>query len=247
MLNRTMATQKAAYAASGEPARNVEAFRERIAGITTAEELVADRQLLSVALGAFGLQDDINSRYFITRILSDGTTDSTDLANRVSNKAYLSLARVFGFGDGTVHTGDEGFADLITAQYLDRSFEVAVGDSNESFRFALNAQRELAALATDGSSDATRWFSVLGSKPLRTVFETAFGLPTAFGAIDIDLQLETMRDRADRYFGSRDFAQFSDPDTLDRLVRQYLARADASGTQTGLSGAAIAVQLLGGA
>ncbi|MEI4485029.1 DUF1217 domain-containing protein [Frigidibacter sp. MR17.14] len=246
MLNRTMTSQKQAFAASGEPARNVAAFKERIASVTSAEALVKDRQLLSVALGAFGLQDDINNKFFITKALSDGTTDASDLANRVSNKAYLSMAQAFGFGDGTVHTADAGFADQIAQAYLDRQFEVAVGDSNESFRFALNAQRELPALADKTSSDTTKWYTVLGSPPLRKVFESAFGLPAAFGAIDVDLQVETLRDRADSYLGSRDFAQFGDSAAMDKLIRLYLVRSDASAGQVGLSGAAIASQILAG-
>ena len=72
-LKRTMATQTAAFNASGELKRDEDYFRARIGKINSAEELVADRRLLKVALGAFGLDADINSKAFVQNVLEDGT------------------------------------------------------------------------------------------------------------------------------------------------------------------------------
>ena len=46
------------FTKSIELKRDTEYFQEKISSITSAEELVSDRRLLTVALGAFGLQDD---------------------------------------------------------------------------------------------------------------------------------------------------------------------------------------------
>ncbi|MEO0912023.1 MAG: flagellar protein, partial [Pseudomonadota bacterium] len=54
-LQRTEETQRATFDRSPLLAREVEYFKENIANVLTAEELVADRQLFKVALGAFGL------------------------------------------------------------------------------------------------------------------------------------------------------------------------------------------------
>ena len=51
-LNRTREVQQSAFEASPQISRDVAAFEERIGSITSAEELVGDRQLLRVALGA---------------------------------------------------------------------------------------------------------------------------------------------------------------------------------------------------
>ena len=45
-----------------------------------------------MALGAFGLQDDINNRYFIRKILEEGTTNEDALANRFSDTRPASRA-----------------------------------------------------------------------------------------------------------------------------------------------------------
>ncbi len=64
-LARTREAQKQAFVASASQQRDEAYFRAKIGGISTAEELVADRRLLSVVLGAFGLEADIDNRYFI--------------------------------------------------------------------------------------------------------------------------------------------------------------------------------------
>ena len=57
LLNRTFESQSEAFNASPQIVRDTDYFVEYIASVRTAEELVADRRLLSVALGAFGLED----------------------------------------------------------------------------------------------------------------------------------------------------------------------------------------------
>jgi hypothetical protein len=54
-LNRTMDSQKSAFNESNEIKRDTEYFKENIGSVESAEDLMSDRRLLSVALGAFGL------------------------------------------------------------------------------------------------------------------------------------------------------------------------------------------------
>ena len=68
-LQRTGDDQKRIFTESSDVQRDTAYFRDRIGTITTAEELVSDRRLLKVALGAFGLGDDINNKYFIRNTL----------------------------------------------------------------------------------------------------------------------------------------------------------------------------------
>ena len=82
-LSRTLPTQKAAHAANTQLDRETQYFREKIGNITTAADLVADRTLLKVALGAFNLQDDLPNKYFIQKILEGGVLSTDSLANRI--------------------------------------------------------------------------------------------------------------------------------------------------------------------
>lgn len=244
-LNRTRETQMAAFTASAANQTDEAYFRERIGNIDSAEALVADHRLLKVALGAFGLGDDIASKFFIRKVLEEGTEADRALANRLSNKQYAAMADTFGFGDTDgAKTREAGFADQILEMFRVRQFEIAVGVQDDSLRLALNAQRELPELAARGSSENTKWYSILGTPPLRTVMQTAFGLPAQFPAMDIDRQLSIMKEKSAALLGSADPAILADPDVLDKLLRTYLARSSAADMSVANSGAGAALQLL---
>ena len=224
-LQRTYDSEFAAFNKSPQVQRDTEYFLEKISSVTSARELVNDRRLLGVALGAFGLQDDIKNRYFIQRILEDGTQNDDALANRLSDERYKRLSKAFGFGPGEFRMTvlKSSMAD-IAERNLVESFEVAVGEQDDSMRIALYAGRELADLAKSDSSNRAKWFTMMGLPPLRKMFETAFGLPSGFGKEDIDKQAGVFRDRARSALGTDDFAQFEDPKVVEKLTNLYLAR-----------------------
>ena len=244
-LKRTLPAQTQALQASPEIRRDEAYFREKIGSINTAEDLVKDRRLLKVALGAYGLDADINNRFFIRKVLEGGTLKEGSLANRLADKQYLKLADAFGFGDfSTPRNKLSDFADKTLALYRTRQFEGAVGQQNGDYRLALNAERELGALAAKSSSNDTKWFTVLGNIPLRKVFETALRLPASIGAIDIDRQLAVFKSRADSQFGSSELSQFKDPAKLDTLVRSFLLVSEQSANSSAVQPAARALQIL---
>jgi hypothetical protein len=222
-LERTQATQQAAFDKGPQLARDITHFEERIAAVTTPADLVADRRLLKVALGAFGLEGEIDKRAFIRKILDEGTSDPRALANRLTDPAWRKFAQAFGFGDpGGARTSDPGFAGEIAAAYRTRAFEAAVGEASNDMRLAMNFRREMAEYS---KGEGASWFTLLGSKPLRTVMEKALGLPKEFGQIDVDRQRDMMADRADRVFGKPDLTAFQDPAMVEKAINRFLARS----------------------
>ena len=244
-LNRTMESQQSAFENSSTRARETDYFREKIGSIETAEQLVADRRLLNVALGAFGLEDDINNKYFIQKVLEDGTLDADALGNRLSDTRYYEFSKAFGFGDfETPNTVLSSFADDIVTQYNAQQFEIAVGEQNNDFRLALNFARNIVEIADKETSDNGKWYSVMGNEPLRSVFETALGLPSSFAALDLDQQLDQFREKTRALFGDSEVAQFSDPEKQDTLVRMFLVRSEIASSPASLSSASNALTLL---
>lgn len=244
-LSRTFDTQLASFAKSPAIARDIDYFRQNIGSVRTAEDLVSDRRLLTVALGAFGLQDDLPNRALIRRVLEDGTSSREALANRLSDDRYKQLSDAFGFGPGQgLQTGRPGFADRIITRFERQSFEVAVGRVDESMRIALSGQRELARIAADNKSSDAQWFTVLSLPPLRKKLEVALGLPASVGQIDIDKQRDLFQERARRQFGTDKLAELARPEVMERITQAYLIRQQISSGQSSLSGAAAALTLL---
>ena len=245
-LQRTYDTQLESYSASPVNERETKYFLDNIGKVQTAEDLVSDRRLLQVALGAFGLEDDINNRYFIQKILSDGTSADDALSNRLADKRYREFSEAFGLGPGEVRkTGLISDMEAIAQDNVVSRFEIAVGESDETMRISLYTQHTLAELAVQDSSADTKWFDLMGQPPLRSMMETALGLPSSFGQLDIDRQLEVFKDRLSGLTGSDDLAQFTDEASVARLTDQYLARSQIAQLQSTISPAQTALILLG--
>lgn len=248
-LNRTKEAQLDTFREGVEIKRDVEYFKENIGSISTAEELVSDRQLRKVALGAFGLDDDIDNIYFIQKVLSDGVLSDDALANKLTDNRYYEMSKEFGFGSFSIpSTAISTFGDRITQMFEERQFEIAVGNQNETMRYAMTLDRELEDMASKSTTDNGRWYSVMGNTPVRNAVETALGLPSSLGSLDLDQQLNEFREKTERYFDNGEIAQFADPDKRTEMLRLFLVRSElqtGGGLQT--SSAANALSLLSGA
>ena len=244
-LKRTIDRQQAVQQASPVQQRDEAYFRDAIGKVKSAEQLVSDKRLLRISLAAFGLEGDVNSRAFIQKILEGGTLKEGSLANKLADKQYQKLSAAFGFGDFSVpRTQISTFADEILSQFRARSFEAAVGAQNNTYRLALNAEREIPALASRTIGETAKWYTLLGNAPMREVMQTALGLPKSFAAIDLDQQVSVMKRRAEAAFGASTVSQFTDPAKMEALVRRFQLRAEMQGQQSASSPAAIALALL---
>jgi len=244
-LQRTLEAQQDAFDQSSVVQRDTDYFLEKIETIDSAEDLINDRRLLSVALGAFDLTDDINNKFFLQKILEEGIIDPDALANKLADTRYQEFAKAFGFGDfDTPNTKLSTFGADIVNRYQTVQFEVAIGTQNDDFRLALNATRSLSDIATDDLSLDGKWFTIMGNAPLRNVFETAFGLPSSFSQLDLDKQVETFKDKANSRFGSNDPEIFADTVVREDLVRLFLLQSEVAALNTQQSSRNIALQLL---
>lgn len=224
-LNRTLETQTKAFEKSPQIQRDTEYFETKISEANTAEKLVSDRRLLRVALGAFGLSDDLNNKAFIRKILEGGTRKPDALANKLSDDRYREFAKAFSYGDGNgVQTNNTVWVRSITSRFRKIEFEVAVGIQDQSMRLAMDAKRNMADIAEQSGKDETRWLKIMGNPPLRQVFETALGLPSSFGQADLDMQVTEFSDRAKRQLGLTDLKDLSKPSVQDAVIERFLLR-----------------------
>lgn len=244
-LERTADAQRTAFNESTSVVRTTDSFRDRIGDITTAEDLVNDRELLSVALGAFGLDDDINNTFFIRKVLEEGTVNPDALANKLSDTRYAAMSEAFGFGNfnGLSLTGLSFFADDIIDRYEAEQFNRAVGEQNNDMRLALNLGPALDGIIEATSSENGQWFSMMGNAPLRNMFQTALGFPTSFGTLDIDKQLEQYKARSEATFGTDKLADLTSPENQEKMIRLFLLRSEAA-TASATSAGSVALTLL---
>ncbi len=224
-LKRTQNRQTALFSRSPEMTRAVAYFRANIGAVRSARQLVLDRRLLQVALGAFGLDADLDKKFFIRKILEEGISNPRAMANRLSDRRYRRLAKAFSFDAPTgAATGQPGFADRIIDAYKTRQFEIAVGKSDPPLRLAMNFRREIRTLAARDTGDRTGWYVLLASPPMRRVVEGALGLPRQFAGLDIDRQVDMLKSRFGTTIGVSRLSQFADDRKVEAVIRKYLVR-----------------------
>lgn len=221
-LDRTGDRLFETFSASSDIQREAEYFMETAADVTTVEALVGDRRLLSVVLGAFGLDEDIDKGAFIRKIIDEGTIDSTAIANRLVEPAYREMAAFLGFGDFGGTLVFENTRQNLVDRFLQRQFEVSVGDVDFDLRLVMNFRRKASEIVTAAPSDQTAWLQLLGSAPLREVVETTLNLPSQFGALDLDLQLEEVQSRASNIFGSSSPTEIFNDGGVESFVERFV-------------------------
>lgn len=243
-LKNTRDTQQDAFDNSTAITTNADYFRDNIGKIQSAEELVNDRRLLTVTLGAFGLDSDIENRFYVQKVLEEGTLDDESFANRLADKRYFAMAEAFGFDLTPPSTAISTFPEEILEAYRTRQFEVAVGEQDSDLRLALGIERDISELANSELSEDAAWFTIMGTPTMRSVFETALGLPSEIAAVDIDRQLEEFKEKSSSLFGTTDPADFTDPELQETLVRNFLFRAELAASASATSRGSVALTLL---
>ncbi len=244
LLQQTYDVQTANFNETSQIRRDTDYFKETIGNISTADELVADHRLLSVALGAFGLDEDLGNKFFIKKMLEEGVVAEDALANRFTDTRYHDMVEAFGFGPSEItRTGLSLFTDEIVESYQVKQFEIAVGEQDPTMRIALYAQNELPEVVSGDTSEDQKWFTIMGQPAFRELFEGALGLPSSFSQIDIDKQREIFEERTKSIFGSGDLTQFESVEAVDRVISRYLVQSQVDAISVS-SSASIALTLL---
>ncbi|TCP61196.1 uncharacterized protein DUF1217 [Rhodovulum bhavnagarense] len=243
-LERTMERQQQTFAQGPGLRAEADHFRGMIGKALDANDLVSDYRLLKVALGAFGLDDQIASKYLIKKVLQQDTADPDALANQLPDKRWLDFANAFSSGGQvSARVRDPRFVEEIVNRFQTRQFERAVGERDDALRLAMNLERELAGIAVGDSSENAKWYTIMGTPAVRAVFDTALGLPDAFATLDLDRQLGVYKTRVAAMFGADSVTQFTDSATREKLIQNFMIRREINDFGIASSGQ-IALQLL---
>ena len=169
------------------------------------------------------------------------------MADRLVDKRYARMAEAFGFDSkfGPRTRLDHVVSQMI-ASYETRQFEIAVGNQDQTLRLSLGFEREIASIVERASSDNSAWYGILGNPPVRKVVTDAFNLPSAFTALDLDRQVETLKDKTQGLYGSDKASVLTIPSNTQDLVRRYLVQAVNTGSSINTSGQSSALAILRG-
>lgn len=216
-----------------EHARAITSFRERIADVQTAEQLVDDRELYVFVMKAFDLEDQIFGKALIQKLLESNVDDRTGLVNRLTDARFREMHDTLGFGEdgiGNTNTLDAGWREEMVDRYLEAQFIGDVYDQNSSVGAVLEFRNKVSEIETP--------LDILKDRDTAAFVRRALGLPDVIAQVNIDRQAEMISARLD-------LETLSDPEVVDKLVRKYVALSNVFDTQQVTQNAA--VQLMQGA
>lgn len=244
-LQSTYDRQLESYADSADIKQDRAYLTEKLSQPMTMEDLVGDRRLLRVALTAFDLAGEEWKGGFIRKVLTEAADPESTFLARLNNPQYTRFAEAFRPVDGKIQFTAEQVEQL-GDMYEAASFELAVGDVDNSMRLGLNFKSEIGELVKDGSSEDAVLYRLLGSVPVRTVLETALNLPSDIRKLPIEKQADLVGEKIKSAFGIGNVADLKEPEVTEKVIRRFLAMESIQQSTAPSGPAATALTLLSG-
>jgi hypothetical protein len=147
--------------------------------VTSIKDFVSNYRLLSYALDAYGLGDQVNSTALVTQVLEGGVSNPKSLANTLSNPNWAKFAAAFNFAaDGASSISTASAVKATTSAYVEQNLETDEGEQDPGVQLALYFQR---VAPTESSG-----MDIMGDENLLDVVQTIFGLPPETTGTNID-------------------------------------------------------------
>jgi Protein of unknown function (DUF1217) len=211
-VSQNLARYQAMTAA--EPAvKSATAYYEaNIGSVTSINDLVGNYRLLSYALDAYGLGDQIDSTALITKVLEGGVSNPNSLANTLSNPAWKAFAAAFNFvGAGASSVTSANAVETTTGDYVEQRLESDQGAQNAGVGLALYFERVAPTVTSE--------YGILADPNLLEVAQTIFGLSPATSAENINTQAQTLSQLMP-------ISDLQDPAKLQELTERFTAMYD---------------------
>ncbi len=213
---------------AAEPAvKSATAYYEaNIGKAASIQDFVGNYRLLSYALDAYGLGDQVHNTALVTKVLEGGVSNPKSLANTLSNSNWKAFAAAFDFvGNGASSVSSASAVKTTAADYAEQQLESDQGAQNIGVQLALYFQRVAPTVSSA--------YGILADPNLLEVAQTIFGLSPSTSATDIDAQAQTLSKLMP-------LSELQDPKKLQQLTERFTAMYDltygpGSGTTTSLT------------
>lgn len=208
---------------AAEPAvKTASAYYEaNIGSVTSVQDFVDNYRLLSYALDAYGLGDQINAKGLITQVLEGGVSNPKSLANTLPNPQWKAFAAAFNFSSGASPSSASSI-QTTTGDYVEQQLESDQGAQDVGVQLALYFQRV--------APTVTSQEGILADPNLLEVAATIMGISPAAAS---DLQPQTLSELMP-------LSDLQDPAKLQQMTERFTAMYDytygpSSGAATSLT------------
>jgi hypothetical protein len=187
-------------------------YAANIGKVTSIQDFVNNYRLVSYALDAYGLGDQINNKALITKVLEGGVSSPKALANTLSNANWAKFAAAFNFvGAGASSISTASAIKTTTTNYVEQKLESSQGQQDPGVQLALYFQRVAPTVKSD--------LAIMGDVNLLDVAQTIFGLPPETAATDVNAEAAVIG-------RLMPMSELQDPKKLAQLTTRFTAQYD---------------------
>ncbi len=209
-------------------AREITAFRTKVAAATDPKTLLQDPTVLKVLLTANGLGGQEAYPALAQKALLSNTTDPKALANQLANTAWKSTASLYDFANkGLAVLQNPKVIDTLASGYAEIAWRQSLDQTTPGLSNALSFRANASSIKSVDQ--------ILGNPTLRTVVTTALGIPQEIAFQDLGAQENAISSRLD-------ITKFTDPKFVEQFTQRYLIAANtanAAPTSTNLDQLAV--------
>jgi hypothetical protein len=182
-------------------------YEANIGSVKSIKDLVDNYRLLSYALDAYSLGDQINARGLITQVLEGGVSNPKSLANTLGDPRWKAFAAAFNFAGGA-SPSQASSVQTTTSGYLEQQLENDQGTQDVGVQLALYFQRVAPTVASEEG--------ILADQNLLEVAATIMGLSPAVAST---LEPQTLSELMP-------LSDLHDPAKLKQLTERFTAMYD---------------------
>src|SRR6202167_4430681 len=188
-------------------------YQANIGSVKSASDLVNNYQLLSYALQAYRLGNQINSTALVKKVIEGGVSNPKSLANTLPNPARKAFAAAFDITDsGAASPSSASSVATTTGDYVEQQLESNEGQREPGVQLALYFQRV--------APTVTSSYGILGNENLLEVLQTIFGLAPTTTSSQIDAEAAAVSKLVP-------VSELQDPTKVTQLAERFGAAYDA--------------------
>ncbi|HXT05453.1 MAG TPA: DUF1217 domain-containing protein [Roseiarcus sp.] len=188
-------------------------YQANIGKVSTIGEFVGNYRLLSYALNAYGLGDQINNKALIAKVLEQGTSSPRALANTLENAHWKAFADAFNFSAaGSAAPASATAVATTTSDYVEQKLEENQGQSDPGVQLALYFARVAPTI--------TNSLQMLADTNLTQVVQTIFNLPAGTSETQINNEAAALQKLMP-------VSELKGPATVKSLTERFTAAYDA--------------------
>jgi hypothetical protein len=189
-----------------------EYYAANIDKVTSIQDFVGNYRLLSYALDAYGLGNEVDSTALVTQVLEGGVSNPKSLANTLSNPNWAKFAAAFNFAaDGASSVSTASAVNATTTDYVEQQLETDEGQQDPGVQLALYFQRVAPSVTTG--------LGIMGDENLLDVVQTIFGLPPETAGANIDTEAQEITQLMP-------MSELQNPKELQQLTERFTAMYD---------------------